>query len=240
MALAPALAGFAGAARSACAQRPFEDQDYVVCAFDARRDDVELFWRNGDKGPFGNFSALAASLKAKGRALAFAMNAGMFERDQSPVGLYVEGGKTLRRADTREGGSNFHLKPNGVFWIGDKTAGVTETARYLADPPPSRFATQSGPMLVVDGQIHPKILPTGASAKLRNGVCVRDGADILFAISEGPVTFHAFARMFKDGLGCANALFLDGSVSSLYAPELGRDDEFEPLGPIVAVTVPAS
>ena len=127
----------------------------------------------------------------------------------------------MRGADTRDGETNFHMKPNGVFWIGDRAAGVTETSRYLASPPAARFATQSGPMLVIDGRIHPRILPTGASQKLRNGVCVRDSVNVVFAISRAPVTFHDFARLFKDGLNCANALFLDGSVSSLYAPSSG-------------------
>ena len=178
--------------------------------------------------PFGGFDALAQTLAARDRALRFAMNAGMFEADQSPVGLFVEDGKRKHRADTREGGSNFHLKPNGIFWIGDGAAGVMETTRYLANPPPARFATQSGPMLVIDGHIHPKIQPTGTSEKIRNGVCVRDGATAIFAISDEPVTFHAFARLFLDALHCTDALFLDGSVSSLYAPDLERDDEFHP------------
>ena len=178
-----------------------------------------------DDKPYANFAALAAALSARGRKLRFAMNAGMFGDDFAPVGLYVENGKRLRRADTRAGPTNFHLLPNGVFWVGDGVAGVEETSRFLADAPAAKFATQSGPMLVIDGHIHPKILPTGASQKVRNGVCVRDGVTAIFAISDEPVTFHAFARLFRDGLGCANALFLDGSVSSLYAPELGRDDE---------------
>lgn len=228
-----------GLASAACAPMSYDGDDYTVCSFDARRDEIRVYWRSADGSPFAHFSALAAALKAKGRNLVFAMNGGMYEQDLSPVGLYVEDGKTLRRADTRDGDSNFHMKPNGVFWIGDKTAGVSETSRYLASPPPARYATQSGPMLVIDGKIHPRILPTGQSSKIRNGVCVRDGADVEFAISSGPVTFHAFAHLFKDGLGCANALFLDGSVSSLYAPELYRDDELTTLGPIIAVSVPS-
>jgi len=235
-----ALGGFTATAEAACAPRAFDDADYVICAFDARRDEMRLFWRGAEGSPYANFSALASALKKNGRALRFAMNGGMYEGDLSPVGLYVEDGKTMRGADTRDGETNFHMKPNGVFWIGERTAGVTETSRYLANPPAARFATQSGPMLVIDGRIHPKIQPTGASEKLRNGVCVRDSVNVVFAISRAPVTFHDFARLFKDGLNCANALFLDGSVSSLYAPELGRDDEVTPLGPIVAVTQPGS
>ena len=234
------FAAFAPARAENCAAVAFDGADYTVCAFDLRRDEIRLAWRGPNKAPYGNFSALAEDLHAKGRSLRFAMNGGMYQEDLSPAGLYVEDGKTLHRADTRDGETNFHLKPNGVFWIGDKSAGVTETSRYLANPPPAKFATQSGPMLVIDGRIHPKIHPTGLSAKLRNGVCVRDGVHAMFAISEGPVTFHEFARLFKDRLNCANALFLDGSVSSLYAPELGRDDELVPLGPLIEVVGPGS
>jgi uncharacterized protein YigE (DUF2233 family) len=221
-----------------CAPKAFDGASYIVCAFDPARDDIRLFWKGGDDRPYGSLAALADALRAKGERLAFAMNAGMYAQDQSPMGLYVENKVKLHPADTRSGESNFHMKPNGVFWIGQGTAGVTETGRYLASPPPSRYATQSGPMLVLDGQIHPRIRPDGASLKIRNGVgACRKGA-IVFAIAEEPVNFDSFARLFRDGVGCPNALFLDGSVSSLYAPELKRDDETERIGPIVGVVRP--
>jgi len=228
----------AAPAEAGCAPKAFDGASFTVCAFDPRRDDLRLFWKGADDRPFGSLGALAQALKAKGERLVFAMNAGMFGEDQSPVGLYVEKGRVLHNADTRGGASNFHLKPNGVFWIGDGVAGVTETGRYLAHPPAARYATQSGPMLVIDGDIHPKILPNGTSAKIRNGVGVDDKGGVVFAIAEEPVTFDAFARLFRDGLGCPNALFLDGSLSSLYAPELKRDDEIGPIGPIVGAVKP--
>jgi prepilin-type processing-associated H-X9-DG protein len=239
IALAPASALASQGGRAPCAPLNFDGAHYTICAFDARRDEIRLYWKDSSGKPFGAFDALAQTLNAHGRALRFAMNAGMFEADQSPVGLFIEDGKREHRVDTRDGASNFHLKPNGVFWIGDGAVGIAETSRYLANPPPARFATQSGPMLVVDGRIHPKILPTGTSEKVRNGVCTPDATTAIFAISDEPVTFHAFARLFRDALGCANALFLDGSVSSLYAPDLERDDDLTPLGPIVGVTAPA-
>ena len=236
-----ASAGSAVSALADCAPKGFGGANFTVCVFDPRRDDIRLFWKGPDDRPYGSLSALSDALKTKGQKLAFAMNAGMFKEDQSPVGLYIEKGQKLHAANTRGGGaSNFHMKPNGVFWIGDGLAGVTETGRYLAAPPAARYATQSGPMLVVDGAIHPKILPTGTSEKIRNGVGIADKGAVVFAIADEPVTFDAFARLFRDALGCQNALFLDGSVSSLYAPELNRDDELEPLGPIVGVVRPAA
>jgi len=227
-------------AEAACAPKSFDGASFTVCAFDPRRDDLRLFWKGADERPYGSFAALGDALKAKGQRLVFAMNAGMFAEDQSPVGLYIEDRRKLHGADTRGGATNFHMKPNGVFWIGDGVAGVTETGRFLANPPAARFATQSGPMLIVDGRIHPKIRPDGTSEKIRNGVGACEGGAIVFAIADEPVTFDAFARLFRDGIGCPNALFLDGSVSSLYAPELKRDDELEPIGPIVGVVRPAA
>jgi uncharacterized protein YigE (DUF2233 family) len=228
----------AGPAAAECAPRAFDGAAFTVCAFDPRHDDLRLFWKGADDRPFGSLGALAESLRGQGQRLVFAMNAGMFREDQSPVGLYVEKSRQLRNADTRGGESNFRLKPNGVFWIGDGVAGVTETGRYLANPPAARYATQSGPMLLIDGKIHPRIRPDGTSAKIRNGVGVDDRGEAVFAIADEPVTFDAFARLFRDGLNCRNALFLDGSLSSLYAPELKRDDELMPIGPIVGVVKP--
>jgi len=225
----------ASPAAAACAPKSFDGARFTVCAFDPRHDDIRLFLTGADGKPYGSLAALAQTLKAKGETLLFAMNAGMFKDDLSPVGLYVEDKKKLHDADTRGGATNFHMKPNGVFWVGDGATGVAETGRYLAAPPAARYATQSGPMLVIDGKIHPKIKPGGASAKIRNGVGACDGGVVKFAIADEPVNFDAFARLFRDGLGCPNALFLDGSVSSLYAPELERDDELGPIGPIVGV-----
>jgi len=237
--IALALSGSAAPA-FACAPRTYDGANFTVCSFDPRSDDIRLFWQAPDGKPYGAFSALADALKASGLRLVFAMNAGMFKDDQSPVGLYIERGRKLHDADTRAGATNFHMKPNGVFWIADGAAGVTETGRYLASPPHARYATQSGPMLVVDGMIHPRILPSGTSEKTRNGVGQHDDGTVVFAIADEPVNFDTFAKFFRDGLGCKNALFLDGSVSSLYAPELDRDDETAPIGPIVGVVRPAT
>jgi uncharacterized protein YigE (DUF2233 family) len=227
-------------AAGSCAPMAFDDADYVVCAFDARRDEIRIYWKGANGAPYGGFAGLADALKAQGRELRFAMNGGMFEADLSPVGLLIENGAQQHKADIRDGDSNFHLKPNGVFYLGEAgAAGVVETTRFLSMGPTARYATQSGPMLVIDGRIHPRIRPTGTSAKIRDGVGVREGSIVVFAISEEPVTFYAFARLFRDGLKCPNALFLDGSVSSLFAPGLKRDDALWPLGPLIGVSAKA-
>lgn len=229
------LIGGAGGAKAACAPESFEGEDYTICRFDLRQDRLRLFSLAPDGAPYGSFSALEAELQGKGEELAFAMNAGMYGEDLKPVGLYIEDGRTAHKANRRDGPGNFHLKPNGVFFIDGAKAGVMETEAFLASGLKPQFASQSGPMLVIDGQIHPKFSETGTSFQRRNGVGAPDSHTLIFAISEGRVNFHSFARLFRDHLNSPNALFLDGSISSLHAPELGRSDGFFPLGPIVAL-----
>ena len=226
------LVGRAAATPDPCRPVRFDNSAFVVCTVDLRQYEVKLFLRGPDGDVIGSFDRLKQT--PDGSRLAFAMNAGMYHEDRSPVGLYVENSKELKAANTRNGPGNFHLKPNGVFYVKGDRAGVLETETYLKRKIKPSYATQSGPMLVIDGRIHPKISEEGISRKVRNGVGVRDPHTAVFAISDGLVTFGQFARLFRDALGCRNALFLDGgSASSLYAPALRRSDGHVPLGPIV-------
>ena len=223
-------------ARRVCGDVSFQGHNYSICTIDTTQDKLSLFWRDGAGKPFATFEQLAASLAQTRKTLIFGMNAGMFQEDLSPVGLYIEDGEVRHRANTRDGPGNFHMKPNGVFFFGAAGAGVMETQAYLKARLHPEFATQSGPMLVIDGQIHPKIQPDGTSLKIRNGVGVRDAHTAVFAISHDPVSFYEFASLFRDQLTCANALFLDGTISNLYAPALGRTLQWLPVGPMLGVT----
>jgi len=223
------------AAEAGCQGMSYGGDDYTVCEFDLRTDHVQLFNLGSDGQPYLGFDALNAALAAQGHKLSFAMNGGMFGPDYKPVGLYIEGGKALHKVNRANGKGNFALKPNGVFWVAGNHGGVTETEAFARSGVKPDYATQSGPMLVINGQIHPKLSPNGTSQKIRNGVGMVDDHTVEFVISDGFVTFYNFALLFRDGLNCRNALFLDGSVSSLYAPELGRNDGLARLGPIVGL-----
>ena len=168
----------------------------------------------------------------------FAMNGGMYREDLSPAGYHVEARRKIRNANTRRGPGNFHMLPNGIFYVDNGRAGVMETRAFLRRNRRPSFATQSGPMLVIDGRIHPQFNPTSAHRKPRSGVGVSgDGRTVYFAISEGLVTFYNFAKLFEIKLNAPNALFLDGgSVPQMLAPGLARRN-FAPVGPIIAVTV---
>ena len=223
------------AAHAGCVPQAYNDHSYTICSFDVKTEHMELFNLDQNDIPLGNFDRLSQKLKAEGKTLMFAMNAGMYDQNLRPIGLYVENGVEAKRLNRRNGGGNFHLKPNGVFYIaGDKT-GVMETEAYAKSGIQPDFATQSGPMLVINNKIHPRLSPTGTSFKIRNGVCVADDHMAMFAISNDPVGFYDFASLFKDQLGCKNALFLDGSISSLYSTEVGGVGGYLPIGPMVGV-----
>lgn len=239
LALAAGLAGIAATAQAACEPVTEDGHGYVVCRFDLGRDALALYWRGADGAPLATTTRLAEDVAASGRKLVFAMNAGMYDTALAPIGLYIENRRTLHRANQRNGSGNFHLKPNGVFYFGDGRAGVMETGRFLKARLDPAFATQSGPMLVIDGQIHPKLQPDGESEKIRNGVGVRGEREVIFAISTEPVSFYVFAKLFRDRLGTPNALFLDGSISTLYAPPLPSVGGWRNLGPMLGVTTGA-
>lgn len=165
------------------------------------------------------------------------MNGGMYDDEGRPIGLYVEQGERQRRINLRDGPGNFHMKPNGVFAVAeDGRVFVVESEAFARRPPPRvMWATQSGPMLVVGGRLHPEIRPDGESRLVRNAVGVSDERTAHFVIADEPVSFGKLARFLRDALRCRDALFLDGTVSSLWDPDAGRQDGYDRLGPMIMV-----
>lgn len=218
-----------------CETHEFEGVRYAVCTVTGdQQDRLRLWLDDADGHPLGEFRAVRQRL-APGEVLDFAMNAGMYHADLSPVGLFRSDEAERGEIVTAGGGGNFGLLPNGVFCVGAKAPfQVIESRRFARVQPQCRLATQSGPLLLIDGELHPRFLPDSDSRYIRNGVGVsRDMATAWFAISDRAVTFHQFARFFRDGLGARNALYFDGSISRLYAPALGRADWGRRMGPII-------
>lgn len=204
---------------------------FTICEVTAD-EDLQLFLRDDQGAILGSFNAVD---NATGQDLLFAMNAGMYHDDRRPVGHYIEDGTEEMRVIASDGPGNFGLLPNGVFCISD-IYHVIETRAYQAARPDCTHATQSGPMLVIDGDLHPRLIPNGSSKYIRNGVGTSaDGTRAIFAISNEAVNFHDFGTLFRDRLALPNALYFDGKISRMYHRDTGRSDFGWQLGPIVGV-----
>ena len=219
----------APAAAEPCRTVEHRDRPFTVCTADLSQHRIDLLLRDAEGAVIGGFDALPDDTL-------FAMNAGMYHPDRRPVGLYVEDGAEAAPIVTRAGPGNFGMLPNGVFCVTDDGARVIESRAFAADPPACRHATQSGPMLLIDGAVHPRFIEDSPYLNLRNGVGVSpDGGTAHFVITDRPTSFHEMATLFRDALGVRDALYFDGRVSRLFAPGIGRDDPGRRLGPIVAV-----
>ncbi len=199
--------------------------------------DVQLYWKN-DKGTIlktlGNLKAYTAT---KHKKLLFAANAGMYTTENAPKGLYIENYKTLRKIDLKQGpATNFYMQPNGVFYSTASGAHIATTQAYTKQKEKVKYATQSGPMLVIDGAINKTFAKGSANINIRNAVGIDENGNVFLVISEGLVNFYDLATLFKEKLHCNNALFLDGGISRSYIPDLQRMDNDGDFGVMVGVT----
>lgn len=228
----------APAVRSAARRVTHRGAAYDVRVVDVRREELRFYWRDERGRPFGSIGALKRHVERGGRTLLFATNAGMYRPDQTPVGLYVEDGTQGVPLDPRRGlPGNFYLPDNGVFFVAESGAGIVASSAYPSRTAGRvRWATQSGPLLVRGGSVNPLFEPGSRNLRLRSGVGILSPDSVVFAISEEPVSFHAFATLFRDVLGCRDALFLDGEISLMYVPELSRRDTGGEFGAMIAVT----
>lgn len=219
-----------------CERTRYLNTTFTLCTFNTERDSIKLFHSDPEGAVYRHFDVLAAALQRQGQNLVFAMNGGMYHANRDPVGLFVEDGVERSRLNRNAGPGNFHLLPNGVFYLEGGRAGVMDTTTYRTAGIQPDFATQSGPMLVIDGALHPRFIEDGTSRKIRNGVGVsKDGRTVTFVLSEERVNFHDFGRLFRDRLNIRNALYLDGTISRLFSRELDRNDPGRAMGPIIAI-----
>ena len=209
--------------------------EFVSYQVDLQKQNLRLYWKD-DKGElFRTLGNLNAWITAKGQTLLFAMNAGMFKADNSPQGLFIENGKTLTPVDASSGSGNFYLKPNGVFYVTKDQKAVICTTEEFHDTGNVAYATQSGPMLLIDGRMHPAFQPGSMNVNIRNGVGLLPNGQVVFALSKKEVNLYDFADYFNK-LGCRDALYLDGFVSRTYLPEKNWRQTDGNFGVLIGVT----
>ena len=220
---------------SACTPHFFEGTLFTDCVADPGKDRIATALAPAGGEPYRSLSAFQKANDASG--IAFAMNAGMFDKQGKPIGYFVEKGERLKELNRADGPGNFHMKPNGVFYgSGGEWHVLASDTFYSTVTARPEFGTQSGPMLVIDGKLHPEMQDDGPSKAIRNGVGVDSAGKAHFVISEAPVSFGQLARFYRDELEVPNALYLDGSVSALWDPSKGRMDGGAPIGPLIVVT----
>ena len=211
------------------------DDQILTYTVDTKVQDLKFYWKN-DKGEIlKNIKNLKRYVEGKGFTLIFAMNGGMFNKDFSPQGLFIENKNMLSVLDTAGGYGNFYLKPNGVFYITtDNIPFVCKTTDFENNGK-IKYATQSGPMLVINGKIHSAFKEGSTNLNIRNGVGILPDNKVIFAMSKKEINFYDFARYFQS-LGCKNALYLDGFVSRTYLPEKNWTQTDGNFGVIIGVT----
>lgn len=212
-----------------------EDSRFISYIVNPKKQDIRLYWKDEKGENFLSIQNLKLWTATKGEKLVFAMNGGMYKPDNSPQGLYVEDRKVLSSLDTSTGGGNFYLKPNGIFYIATNNEAIICKTSDFHDNSKIRYATQSGPMLVINGQIHQAFKKGSTNLNIRNGVGILPDGRIVFAMSKSPINFYDFADYFKS-LGCKNALYLDGLVSRTYLPEKNWTQTDGNFGVIIGVT----
>jgi uncharacterized protein YigE (DUF2233 family) len=193
---------------------------YVVIRVDLRAARIKTLWKNSAGYPYGS---LDEAYRQTGGDLLALTNAGIYSAGHAPEGLHVEGGVTLSPLNLNVGEGNFYWRPNGVFYVADDGAGIVESEKFNSPGVSAgvREATQSGPLLVVDGEVNKELKPDSRSLYVRNGIGVKSPEEVYFVISAGEVNLHDFASVFKEQLHCRDALYLDGCVSQMYLPARG-------------------
>ncbi|WP_210517492.1 phosphodiester glycosidase family protein [Hymenobacter terricola] len=210
---------------------------FISYRVDLRQQQLKLYWKDDRNQRFKSLEGLKKWLHAHGQNLVFAMNAGMFNPNYAPQGLFIQAQKTVMPLDTTTGPGNFYLKPNGVFYLTtEATARICKTEDFRNDGRVA-YATQSGPMLVIDGKIHPAFRPGSPNLQIRNGVGILPNNQVLLAMSRTKISFYDFADYFKKA-GCRQALYLDGFVSRTYEPAASWPQTDGDFGVIIGVTAP--
>ncbi len=207
---------------------------YISYAVNSKQTNLKLYWKDNNGKPYKSFDKLKNELEQDGKELLFAMNGGMFTTSFGPLGLYVEDGEEMNPINTKQKGyGNFYLQPNGVFQIDSSgKASIVNSSDYKNNGT-IKYATQSGPLLLVDGKPHPEFTKGSKNVNIRNGVGVMENGDLLFAMSKDKVNFFEFAQFFLQN-GCTSALYLDGFVSRTYLPSANWIQTGGQFGVIIA------
>jgi uncharacterized protein YigE (DUF2233 family) len=217
----------------------YPQDDFIDFTLDSNKNDIELRLLDKLGRPLGSFNRLKKELEGEGKKLIFAMNAGIYMQDQMPLGLYIENGKILRKLNTRKNlYGNFYLQPNGVFLISEGKPYIIETGSFhtFSKSHKVQYATQSGPLLLINGEYNNPLRKYDKNKFIRNAVCLTPKDEVSLTISKKPVNFTEMGEHLRVDLRCRSALYLDGAISGIYQMNDFLKNN-PPYGGLIAVTL---
>lgn len=141
-----------------------------------------------------------------------AVNASFFDKDDRAMGRVVDAGRVLSAERQRQWGALVVERGQARLLPGDALP---------ADAPGGELVLQGVPRLVVDGAVQ----KLKAATAERTAVCA-EGSTLVLVVTTAPADATDFARFLarprdQGGLGCRNALNLDGGPSTQVNARLG-------------------
>lgn len=207
-------------------------QSYTV---NARQERIVMYWKKADGTAWESLLNLLAGNNADGR-IQMAMNGGIYAKSYAPLGLYIEKGKRLAPLNRASGGGNFFIRPGGVFYVKGKQAGIVSLDRFNTMKGMD-YAVQSGPLMIENGTINRRLLPSASSRKMRNAVGITSGGQAVFMLSGRETNFYDFACYAQSKLDVRQMLYLDGTISAMY--QKGADMPWQPRPFVTMIAVEA-
>lgn len=220
------------------ASRANAQKDFIDFTADPNKHNIELRLLDKSGKPIGSFERLKKELDYESKDLLFAMNAGIYMQNQMPLGLYIENGKTYRKLNTRKNlYGNFYLTPNGVFLITEGKPHIIKTESFQAFSKEHKiqYATQSGPLLLINDKYNQSLNKYDKNKLIRNAICVTAKNEVNLSISKMPVNFTELSEHLR-ALKCNSALYLDGTISGIYRKGMPLRNN-PPYGVLIAVTL---
>lgn len=219
--------------------------DKIFCAYIVNKDndDINFHYKTAQDQNFSTLEKVKEKLETDTLTkVRMITNGGMYSPNNEPQGLYIENFKELKSLDidNPKDGTNFYMMPNGVFYVDSlNNFGVLTTELFQnkrINSVPIKHATQSGPMLLINGSLHPNFVKNSKNEKIRSGVGVTQDNKLVFLITNDDCNFYDFASCFQDIFNCKDALFLDGAISKMYLDKITTNYTNGFFVPMISIT----
>ena len=222
----------------------FKGMEFDIFITNTDSNEISMHLKSPGKGKnYSNIIGLLNSEVLKGRKVLMITNAGMYTSSHEPEGLFIENRRPINELDKKiipNTDLNFYMKPNGVYFIDTAEVNyISKTEDFEGYVKKNKinvkYATQSGPMLVIGGEIHDKFKVGSPNLNIRSGVGIISDKKTVFIISKTETNFYDFGVLFKEVFNCKNALYLDGAISLMYINDIAPNERGGNFGPMISV-----